>query len=131
MNKPYADSDLARFITKRILELKPKPQIDIAREAGFKNPNVISMLKSGATKLPLDRVLALAKSLECDPRRLFLLALEQAGLETERAALAQIFGTIVTDNEVKWLDEIRDASGHSDPNLTTRSRTALRAIFAK
>ena len=131
MNRPYADSDLARFITKRILELKPKTQIDIAKEAGFVNPNVISMLKSGATKLPLDRVLALAKALECDPRRLFLLALEQAGLETERAALAQIFGTIVTDNEVKWLDEIRDASGHTDPNLTTRSRTALRAIFAK
>ena len=131
MNRPYADSDLARFITKRILELKPKTQIDIAKEAGFVNPNVISMLKSGATKLPLDRVLAVAKALECDPRRLFLLAMQQEGYETERAALAQIFGTIVTDNEVKWLDEIRDASGHTDPNLTTRSRTALRAIFAK
>lgn len=131
MNKPYADTDLARFITKRVLELKPKPQIDIAKEAGFVNPNVVSMLKSGATKLPLDRVLALAKALECDPRRLFLLAIQQQGYETEQAAIAQIFGTVVTENEAKWIEEIRDASGHTDPNLTARSRTALRSIFSK
>ena len=131
MNKPYADSELARFIAKRVLELKPKPQMDIAKEAGFVNPNVISMLKSGATKLPLDRVLALAKALECDPRRLFLLAIRQQGYETEEAAIAQIFGTIVTTNEAIWIEEIRDASGNTDPNLTARSRSALRAIFSK
>ena len=131
MNKPYADSELARFIAKRVIELKPKPQMDIAKEAGFVNPNVISMLKSGATKLPLDRVLALAKALECDPRHLFLLAIRQQGYETEEAAIAQIFGTIVTTNEAIWIEEIRDASGNTDPNLTTRSRSALRAIFSK
>ena len=131
MKRPYADTELADFIAKRVLQMKPKSQIDIAREAGFVNPNVISMLKSGATKLPLDRVLALATALDCDPRRLFLLAMQQQGYETEQAAIAQIFGTIVTENEVKWLEEIRDASGHTDPNLTARSRTALRAIFSK
>ena len=131
MTKPFADTELARYIAKRVLELKPKPQIDIAKEAGFVNPNVLSMLKSGATKLPLDRVLALAKALECDPRRLFLLAIQQQGYETEQAAIAQIFGTIVTENEAKWIQEIRDASGHTDPNITARSRTALRAIFSK
>ncbi|MFZ3585042.1 XRE family transcriptional regulator [Loktanella sp. DJP18] len=131
MKRPYADTELADFIAKRVLQLKPKSQIDIAREAGFPNPNVISMLKSGATKLPLDRVLALATAMECDPRRLFLLALQQQGYETEQAAIAQIFGTIVTANEMIWLEELRDASGRSDPSLTTRSRTALRAIFSK
>lgn len=67
MKRPFTDTDLAAFIAKRVLELRPKSQIDIAGEAGFVNANVLSMLKSGATKLPLDRVLALAKALECDP----------------------------------------------------------------
>ena len=46
-------------------------------------------------------------------------------------AIEDIFGTIVTRNEVAWLEEIRDASGHSDPSLTNRSRSAIRAIFGK
>jgi hypothetical protein len=131
MKRPYADSDLAAFIAKRVLGLRPKSQIDIAGEAGFVNANVVSMLKSGATKLPLDRVLALAKALECDPKRLFLLAFRQRGYETEQTAIADIFGTVVTRNEVIWLEELRDASGRSDPSLTSRSRAALRGIFSK
>jgi transcriptional regulator with XRE-family HTH domain len=131
MKRPYADSDLAAFIAKRVLELRPKSQIDIAQEAGFQNANFISMLKNGAAKLPLDRVLALAAALDCDPKRLFLLALQQRGNETEKTAIADIFGTVVTRNEVIWLKELRDASGRSDPSLTSRSRAALRGIFSK
>lgn len=131
MKRPYANTALAAYITKRTLQLRPKSQIDIAGEAGFPNANVLSMIKSGATKLPLDRVLALANALECDPRHLFLLAMGQAGYETESAAIAQIFGTIVTTNETIWLKELRDASGGTDPALTTRSRSALRGIFSK
>ena len=131
MKRPYANTALAAYITKRTLQLRPKSQIDIAGEAGFVNANVLSMIKSGATKLPLDRVLALANALESDPRHLFLLAMGQAGYETESAAIAQIFGTIVTTNETIWLKELRDASGGTDPALTTRSRSALRGIFSK
>lgn len=131
MKRPYEATDLAVFVTKRTLQLRPKSQIDIAQEAGFQNPNFISMLKNGAAKLPLDRVLALATALECDPKRLFLLALQQQGYETEQTAIADIFGTVVTRNEVIWLEELRDASGRSDPSLTSRSRAALRGIFSK
>ena len=131
MKRPFADTDLAAFIAKRVLELRPKSQIDIAGEAGFQNPNFISMLKNGAAKLPLDRVLALATALDCDPKRLFLLAFRQRGYETEQTAIADIFGTVVTRNEVIWLEELRDASGRSDPSLTSRSRAALRGIFSK
>ncbi len=67
MKRPYADTDLAALVTKRTLQLRPKSQIDIAGEAGFVNANVLSMLKSGATKLPLDRIPAIANALECDP----------------------------------------------------------------
>jgi hypothetical protein len=59
------------------------------------------------------------------------LALEQAGGETTRMAAEEIFGTIVSRNEVAWLQEIRDASGNTDPALTSRARSAIRGIFGK
>jgi hypothetical protein len=130
--RPHANSRLAAFIARRVLELRPKKsQMEIAAEAGFVNPNMMSLIKSGRSKLPLDRVPALARALEVDPRLLFLMTLEQAGGETLRLAAEEIFGTVVSRNEVAWLAEIRDASGHTDPALTSRARGAIRAIFGK
>lgn len=131
MKRPYSNSALAQFITRRVLELRPRTQIEIATAAGFENPNMISMLKSGATKLPLDRVLAMAAALETDPRRLFILALGQEGYETQMSVVEEIFRAVVTSNETKWLLEIRNASDNTDPVLTARSRVALRGIFNK
>lgn len=128
---PYADTRFSKFLRKRILEVRPKTQRQIAVEAGFVSQNMIAMLKSGATKMPLDRVSALARALDCDPRYLFLLTLEQAGNETTQTAIEEIFGTIVSKNEAVWLNEIREASGHTDPTLTARARSAIRGIFGK
>jgi len=130
--RPHSETRLAKFIEKRTLELRPhKQQTDIAAEAGFPNSNIVSMLKSGATKLALDRVPALARALECDPKLLFRLALEQDGHATTALAVQEIFGAIVSKNEAAWLNELREASGHSDPTLTVRTRAAFRAIFGK
>lgn len=128
--KPYTDTRLAKYIDRRVLYLRPnKTQIEIANEVGFPNPNMVSMIRSGASKLALDRVPAMARALECDPKLLFSLALEQTMGSTTAAVIEEIFGTVVTRNEVVWLEEIRNASGHTDPTLTTRNRAALRAIF--
>lgn len=129
-SRPYADTRLAIFVETRVLELRSrKSQIEIATEAGYVNPNNLAMIKNGSTKLPLDRVAGVAKALECDPKLLFRLALEQATGSTTAIAIELIFGTIVSRNEVAWLNEIRDLSGYSDPSLTARSRTALRSVF--
>jgi len=54
---PHEHSRLAKFVDRRILDLAPKKaQRDIALEAGFRNVNMISMIKSGSAKLALDRV---------------------------------------------------------------------------
>jgi hypothetical protein len=131
-NTPFGGTDLAAFLTHRIAELRPrKSQVEIAAEAGFVNPNMISMLKAGTTKLAFDRVADLAKALEADPARLFRMALLQSGHETTRPVVEEIFGTLVSRNEVGWLDAIRAASGETDPTLTVRSRTAILGIFGK
>lgn len=128
---PYKDTDLAKYVTLRILELRPKNQAEIAAEAGFPNANFVSMIKSGTSKLALDRVPSLAKALECDPAFLMRLALEQSVGSTAAKALLDILGTPTTANERLWLDEIRSASDNSDPRPTSRARSAIRGIFGK
>ncbi|MFC5566309.1 hypothetical protein ACFPOC_07725 [Rubellimicrobium aerolatum] len=73
------------------------------------------MLKNGQTKLALDRVAALARALEVDPRRLYLLALDQEGHATTAREIEEIFNAIVTRNEAEWLEALREASDHRGP----------------
>ncbi len=129
---PFAHTELSAFLAKRVLELRPrKNQVEIATQAGFVNTNMLSMIKSGKTRLPLDRVPSLAKALECDAKRLFQLAITQDGYETTRTVIEEIFGTVVSQNEVRWLEAIRDASEHTDPALTLRTRATIRGMFGK
>ncbi|MCC5970118.1 MAG: XRE family transcriptional regulator [Pararhodobacter sp.] len=130
--KPHADTRLAKFVTQRISDLNgAKTQAEIAIDAGFLNANVLSMIKSGSTKLALDRVPQLAKALDCDPALLLRLTMEQSLGVTAAKAIAEIFGSPLTNNEREWVAEIRDASGDIDPRLTARSRTKLREIFGR
>jgi hypothetical protein len=129
---PYQNTPTARLITDRVRDLSHrKTQAEIASEAGFANANMMTFLKNGQNKVPLDRVPSLARALEVDPAVLMRLALDQAVGVTAAKAITDIFGTPVSENERGWLDEIRNASDESDPRLTGRSRTALRAIFGK
>lgn len=130
--RPYANTRLANFLKVRILELKTKKsQLKIAGEAGFPNPNMVAMLKNGSSKLPIDRVPGLAKALDCDPKALCRLALEQIFGDTTERVIKEIFGTIVSRNEIVWLETLREASGGSDPTLTSKSRIVVRGIFGK
>lgn len=132
MPNAYEDSPAAAFVRRQTELLSHrKTQKVIAHEAGFVNSNLISMIKNGTTKIPLDRVPALARALEADPAYLMRLSLEQAIGQTASVAVLEVFGTATTLNERGWLEEIRDASGQTDPKLTARSRSALRAIFGK
>lgn len=129
--RPYADTGMTRFLEKRILELRPrKSQIAIAAEAGFDAVNMLAMIKSGANRMPLDRVPALAKALDCDPAYLFRLAVDQQDGALARI-IDDIYGANVTRNEGAWLAALREASGNSDPTLTTKAQRAIRAIFGR
>lgn len=77
--KAFKDtSKVAQFVNRRIDELRPRrTQTEIATAAGFPSINMLSMVKDGKSKLPMDRVVALANALECEPALLAKLALEQ------------------------------------------------------
>ena len=63
---------VANFISERIAFCE-KTQIEIANEIGLKNPNFLTMVKQGRTKLPLDRVGAFAKALDINPLELLVM----------------------------------------------------------
>ncbi len=129
---PHGHGRLATFVRARIAELSSsKSQTDLARDAGFVNVNMLSMIKTGQSKLPLDRVAALARALDVDPRHLWLLAFEQQGNATTATEISEIFGSIVTVNGLAWVEAVREASEMTDPPLTKRALTAIRAIFGK
>lgn len=69
-------SKVAVYLTSQINRSR-KTQKQIAREAGFPAPNILSMVKSGDTKLPIARVPALAQSLEIEAPKLLRLCLEE------------------------------------------------------
>jgi transcriptional regulator with XRE-family HTH domain len=132
MTNPFQNTQTAHLIAARIRDLSHrKTQAEIASEAGFANANMMTFLKNGKNKVPLDRVPSLARALEVDPAYLMRLALDQSVGATAAKAITDLFGFPATENERGWLDELRDASDNTDPRLTARSRAALRGIFGK
>lgn len=131
-DEPLSKHPTAKLIADRVRALSYRnTQAEIASEAGFAKANMMTFLKNGRNKVPLDRVPSLAKALEVDPAYLMRLALDQAVGSTAAKAITEIFGTPTTENERGWLSELRDASDNSDPRLAARSRAALRWVFGK
>lgn len=123
---PYASTRLAQFIDQRISELHQKTQADIAKEAGFRNANFITMLKTGSSKLALDRVPMLAKALEVDSGFLMRLAIEQSYGSEMLQMFVRLLGEHIDNHERAWLGIIRDACSGSVRAPTVRSEAAVR-----
>ena len=105
---------VAQFISKRI-DASEKSQREIATEAGFDNPNVLTMFKQGHTKIPLSRVGALARALNTDPAHLLRLVMSEYTPETW-AAIEEIFGgAVLTKNERELITFYRHVSDNTDP----------------
>ncbi len=54
--------------------------MEITTEAGFGNTNMPSMMKAGKARIDVERVPALAKALECDPKPLFSMVIGRLGV---------------------------------------------------
>lgn len=68
----------ARYVAyiDSLITVSPKSQSAISREMGYKNPNNLSLIKSGKIPLPVDKVRPLAEALNADPVRLMMMVLE-------------------------------------------------------
>jgi transcriptional regulator with XRE-family HTH domain len=103
-------------------------QSEIARKAGFKRPNMLSMIKTGKARLPLDRVPALAASLRVDPTLLFRTAMADYWPEHERT-IRLIFRDVLTENEWALVDVVRSVTHDEVPRMTPAVRLELERLF--
>lgn len=104
-------------------------QSDVAKACGYTRPTMINMMRSGLVRVPLDKVPSLAKALHADPAFMFRLAMQQYPVAAE--AVAEIFGTVLTANERRIIDKIREVSKNTDPVLTREAEQKLKSAFGK
>lgn len=128
----FSSNRIVKFIDARLEELKlgGKTASDVAREAGYQHPNIVSMFRTGKTKVPLDKVMELARAMEVDPAILLGLALEQFWPK-EAKGVSELLNRIVTANEFAIIEHIRSASNHTDPELTAALTAELDRVFSK
>ncbi|SNR78283.1 hypothetical protein [Puniceibacterium sediminis] len=72
------DSPTARLIA----EASGKTQTEIANEVGFERSNVISMLKTGVMRMPIERIPAFSRATGIDPLMLTRVAMREYMPET-------------------------------------------------
>lgn len=102
-------SSVAHFIASRI-EASGQLQKDIAEKVGFEKPNMITMVKQGKTRLPIDKIGPMAQALEIDPVALFAMCMAEYHPNTWKA-IAPFLESAMTADELRMLGAIRTAVG--------------------
>ncbi len=120
---------IADFIADRLAE-SDKTQREIAAECGFETPNIITMFKNGSTKVPLNRIGALAKALDADPAYMLRLAMREYMPDTWDAIEDILQSTVLTTNELKLVRAYREVTGENDAEPVVINRDAVIAIVA-
>jgi transcriptional regulator with XRE-family HTH domain len=122
-------SNTAKLIATAMKRLEGrKKQTQVAREAGFPHPNMLSMIKNGKSRLPLERVPALAEALEIDPALLFRFALSENWPGYERVVL-RIFGDVMTMEEREMISFMRHVCDGKVPQLDYRLERAIKGAL--
>lgn len=125
---PFAETAMVKFLAKRIDELKPDvTQREIACRLGYRCVNFVSMMKTGAARVPFEKLSALAEILDVDPAHLVRLGLEQYWPEIE--VIARVLPAPVTKNEMAVLQAFRRATNHADPEITPERQAVVEKVF--
>lgn len=113
-------TDVARYL-ERCIAASGKTNKDIAQEIGYESPNILSMLKSGETKVPLARIPAIAKATGTDPKVLLDLCLEAYHPELHQV-LAELAPSMLISREelqlVRLVRGVLRAQGRPSSSMT-------------
>lgn len=120
-------SPTAQMLNEAI-ENSPLTQAEIAKRAGFPNPNVLSMMKNGLTKVPLARIPMLADALEIDRTPFIECALEEYYPEVHDV-LTEMLGFPLTPDEEELVGIYRMACLDEEIPLEGPLRAALENLF--
>ncbi len=104
---------IAEFITDAIAA-SPKSQREIADDMGLDNSNLITMYKSGASRVPPNRLHSLAMALDVDPWFMVRLGLLEYYPEIHAVIEKVMPAPILTKNEIEMLNSYRKLTDYSD-----------------
>jgi len=121
---PQSTTTVARLISDLINGSK-KQQNQIAEEVGFDKPNIISMIKSGKTKLP--KIARMARALDVDPLELLILCLKEYQPDNW-AAIEPLLDLSLSSDERRLIHALRTSVGR--PVLTRLSDDARQHLAA-
>jgi hypothetical protein len=118
----------ANYLANQI-RISEVPQKDIAGALGYENANIVSMFKKGLTKVPIEKVPALAKALHLDPAHLLMLAMREYMPEAF-ATIQKTLGYAITENEFVLVSEVRKATKDRDPVFSKDELAKIRAVVS-
>jgi transcriptional regulator with XRE-family HTH domain len=125
----FANTPMVKFLSKRIDELKPElTQREIAHRLGVRSVQFVSMMKTGAARVPLEKLPLLAEILGVDPAHLVRLGLGQYWPELD--VVSKVLPAPVTKNEMALLRAFRRATDHADPEITPGRQAVVERMFA-
>lgn len=87
-----------------------KSQVEIASDVGYDKPNLITMIKQGKTKLPINKVEAFAKSLGVDPMNLLRIVMSEYSPDAWKVIENILGNEVVTDSEMNLIKLYRESS---------------------
>ena len=111
---------VAGYITQQ-LSISPKTQVEVTEELGLDKPNIVTMFKQGRTKVPINRIPALANALGVDPVYLLSLAMNEYMPDAWQVIQKLLKNTLITDNELAIVNIIREGSA----GMNLRPETAV------
>lgn len=85
-------------------------QEQIADELGIKSQNMISLITRGKIKIPMERIVPLAKVLKIDPKDLLLRAIEEYQPEIYSVYEEILNQPILTNSEIEIIEQVRAAN---------------------
>jgi len=117
------------FVTyfEKVINESPKTQVDIARAIGFENPNMITMIKRGHTRLPLDKVKLLADVLDIDPPELYRRWFD-AYTPDMLPVIELYMGPLISSNEAGWIRNLRKTLGFVPPYHSSWSEAITKIV---
>jgi len=122
-----AFSPTATMLSKAI-DASGLTQRDIADRVGLKHANLISMMKQGVTRVPLNRIPALAQTLGLDESRFLLLAIEEYHPGVHEV-LCDVLGLPLTNAELGIVLMFRMATMRGDIELEGPFKKALEGVM--
>jgi DNA-binding Xre family transcriptional regulator len=122
---------LAEWFNKNVDHLTDLTNEELAAKLGYTRPNIISMWRTGRTKIPLDRLAPLCDALKVDLAYLLPLWIEQYGGAEANARVLKVLRNTVSDSEMALVETARQITAGRDFALKPDAFEKLREVVEK